>query len=649
MAQAKTHSRLVLASESYKISFRWVAACVQFMLCATAFGQSLNAAALRSTGNVTGLSGGTVTIVAANKDEAAPSFAVVIGGLGLYVAEGKGLAAGGNVSWIAQDCVACASARNAAWDSRGQLWVAASGYGLWRRRAAGVFSEVKLVESNIVQWVSTAPDGSMWLVLGNGVARVDADGNVTRQGIGAEMLGLVRLAMPSTTSGLVYAASAGDVYQLSADSTWQSLKLQRSLTALEQIDGSLYAGTTDGLYRFSGTNWTAVGPSNVSVTAIAKSSSGSIAIATANAGIQALEGGRWVALSDATGRNSRVNSIAADASGGLFAGVSRGLQSVAASAVSRPSPAQTAARSATLNATLPTLQVKAMIVVGSDVFAVVPGQGVVARLAKSSQWTSLDAGLDDDVQLIASNGTSIAVVTESNQIMRYVASHSAVGGWLEAARINVPPSALGIDATGSLWVGDHTGNRAYVLDTAAGKWTNASSGLAQAGRVSAFVGANNGTWYAGTQRAGVFRWDATTRAWITLGREGLPVVATRSGSASSPVNALAFSGGMLYAATDHGVFQRPLSSNATTAWSSLSRGLPESTVTTLTAVDNRLLAGTVRGAYALALTGSANTQLWALLGDTQDDSLAAVAGAGGEWLAATKAKPGKAARVLVGQ
>jgi outer membrane protein assembly factor BamB len=87
-----------------------------------------------------------------------------------------------------------------------------------------------------------------------------------------------------------------------------------------------------------------------------------------------------------------------------------------------------------------------------------------------------------------------------------------------------------------------------------------------------------------------------------LGREGLPVVPTRSGSASLPVNALAVSGGTLYAATDHGVFQRTLSSNATTAWSSLSRGLPESTVTSLTAVDNRLLAGTVRGAYALALT-----------------------------------------------
>ena len=155
---------------------------------------------------VTGLSGGAVSLIAGDRNIANPMVAVGITGVGLFTGVAGSAASGTAVAWSAQTCDACAYARNAAWDDKGQLWVATSGQGLWRGAPGSAFTEIKLPGSNIVQWVSRAADGTMWAVLGNGVVQVKADNSTTVIGKNAAQLGLDKLAMPSSAGGIVSTA-----------------------------------------------------------------------------------------------------------------------------------------------------------------------------------------------------------------------------------------------------------------------------------------------------------------------------------------------------------------------------------------------------------------------------------------------------------
>jgi hypothetical protein len=240
--QKQQRSRLANLANSVAIS----------LVASTASIASLSALAAPPT-PITGLTGGAVSIAAANRNSANPQVAVGIEGLGFFVGNTSGADAGTSTNWVAQTCEGCSFARNAVWDDAGQLWVAGSGYGLWRRTAAGAFAKVALAEANVVQWVARGvsdTSGKLWLALGNGVATMDAQGKVTRQGTGSESLNFTALTVNAAGSK-AYGLGGGDVYSMDANDAkgaWKPLGAPKAPTAIEVIDDVLYVGTDDGLY-----------------------------------------------------------------------------------------------------------------------------------------------------------------------------------------------------------------------------------------------------------------------------------------------------------------------------------------------------------------------------------------------------------------
>lgn len=603
---------------------------------------------------ITGLSGGLVSVAAASRSSANPQVAVGIEGLGFFVGNTSGADTGTNTTWAAQTCEGCSFARNAVWDDAGQLWVAGSGYGLWKRSTAGSFAKVPLAAANVVQWVARGASdssGKLWLALGNGVATMSAQGAVTRQGSGSESLHFTQLAVNGTGSK-AYGMSGGDVFAMDSNGAWKPLGAPKPPTAIEVIDDVLYVGTADGLYSFSGSAWSALGPANARVTSIAKAAS--IVIGTANAGMQIYENGAWSALGDAKGNNRRVTAVVVDAAGQVFGGYARGLvaaplpTAAGKPAPGRVSPAQANTRTTAVNAALGAAQVRAMASTGNDVYVAVPGQGVLARRGKSNNWSTLDSELEEEATHLAAAGDDLIAATESGKIMRYNAPRSSSGSWVEVSRMGFRTRAIAADSTGTIWYSGDSSSAVYWFNTSISKWVRAVKGLEGAGEVRSFATTSAGDLFAGSAHRGVFRWDKPSNTWVSLGAVDLPVVARANRQAGiANITAMVVNGGNLYAATTHGVYRKATNAAVDVAWTSLNKGLLEPEVQAL-AIDgkNRLIAGTSNGAFTRSLAATTGTESWALIQETKDEMVSRVAAVGNEWIGATVVRPGKLPRVF---
>lgn len=603
---------------------------------------------------VTGLSGGAVASIAPGSGTNA-SVAVVIGGLGVYTGAAASAAGGTNVTWAAQSCTACAQARNAAWDAGGRLWVAASGYGLWRGTPGGAFSQVTVPQSNVVQWVERAADGTVWAVLGNGVVQINNDGSTVAKGNNGTRLGLDKIALPATAGGTVYAASGGEVYSLAAAiaaapaGTWQALSIPADPVAMKLSGSTLYVGTSKGVYSLNGATWTALGPTNTKVTGLAVLSSGDLAIGTAADGVKFYNSKTgWTNAASAGFAQKRVLTLAADANDVVYAGLKSGLNVVsAANPAGRISGASAAAQSAASGG-LNGADVRDIVTTGNDAYALVAGQGVYSRVGKSPRWEDVSDTLDDEPLKLASTATAAYAITATGSVYRYSGPSTAVGGWQKVTTLAIQPAAFAVGANETLWVAGTSGGL-FSRDATATKWTVASKGFERAGTARVLVAARDGSLYAGTSRAGVYKWDAIAKVWARVGGEGLPIVNVPGGQANSPVNAVLVDGGKLYAATNHGVFTVATNATATTAWTRVGNNLPELTTQSLTTDGNgALIAGTLNGAYSIGTSASNNSGSWAAYGGTQGEVISTVSRAGTEVMIATKAVPGKAGRVIAG-
>lgn len=604
---------------------------------------------------VTGLAGGAVSIISADSNALIPTLAVGIQGLGIYTGSATPLASGGSIAWAAQDCEACANARNAAWDAQGRLWVAASGYGLWRGvpTASGAkFTAVTVKESNIVQWIARAADGTMWAVLGNGVVQINADGSTTGKGSNAALLGLDKLAMPTTAAGTVYAASGGEVYALDSAGFWQALNAPADPAVITQQGDVLYIGTSKGVYQRTGSTWTALGPSNTKVTGLVVSSTGSVTIGTATGGVQTYSAGTWTAApSSGSFSEKRVLTLGADASGAIYAGLRSGMTQVqsAGSATGRLGVAALNAVRAAASSGLLVSDVREVVTVGNDSYALVPGQGVFSRVGKSARWTDVSDTLDDEVLTLTSSATAAYALTAAGTLYRFAAPNSAAGGWVKLGTFGGRITSLAIGAGETVWAG-LAGGSALMRDATTGKWISQGKGLERAGEVRRFVVGSDSTVYAGTSRGGVFKWDTANKTWTTVGSGGLPIVAVPGGQGQTPINGLVQQATTLYAATNHGVYSIAASAATDATWNRVGISLPEPMVHSL-AVDSKgnLIVGTLNGAYQIAPSAAGiSAAAWVEYGSTRGEVISAVSRVGNEVIIATRPAPGKGGRVIVG-
>ncbi len=604
---------------------------------------------------VTGLAGGAVSIIAADSNALSPTLAVGIQGLGVYTGSAAPLASSGSIAWAAQDCEACANARNAAWDAQGRLWIAASGYGLWRGAptvSGATFTAVPVKESNIVQWIARAADGTMWAVLGDGVMQINADGSTTPKGSNAALLGLDKLAMPAAASGTVYAASGGEVYSLASTGLWQALNAPSDPAVIAQQGDVLYIGTSKGVYQRSGGAWTALGPANTKVTGLVVASTGVVTIGTATGGVQVYSGGVWAAApSGGSFTEKRVLALATDANGAIYAGLRSGMTQVrsAGSATGLLGAAALAAVRAAASSGLLVSDVREVVTVGNDSYALVAGQGVFSRVGKSARWTDVSDTLDDEVQTLTSSATAAYALTAAGSLYRYAAPNSAAGGWVKLGTFGGRITSLAIGAGETVWAG-LAGGSALVRDATTGKWINQGKGLERAGEVRRLLVGSDSAVYAGTSRGGVFKWDTASKTWATVGGGGLPVVAVPGGQGQTPINALVQQATTLYAATNHGVYSIATSTAADATWNRVGISLPEPMVHSLT-VDSKgaLIVGTLNGAYQITPSAAGvSAAAWVDYGSTRGEVISAVSRVGNEVIIATRPAPGEGGRVIVG-
>lgn len=603
---------------------------------------------------VNGLSGGAVASIAAGTG-GNTSVAVVVGGLGVYTGAAASATNGTPVSWTAQSCLACAQARNAAWDTSGRLWVAASGYGLWRGAPGSAFTQVTMPQSNVVQWVERAADGTMWAVLGNGVVQINGDGSTTTKGNNGTRLGLDKLALPAAEGGTAYAASGGEVYSLASGTVaapagiWQPLAAPADPLVLKVAGTTVYIGTSKGVYQYSGASWTALGPANTKVTGLAVLSGGDLAIGTATDGVKFYNSkSGWTNAASANFAQKRVLTLATDANDVVYAGLKSGLNVVsAANPVGRAASASTGAQLAASGG-LSGADVRDIVTTSSDAYALVAGQGVFTRVGKSAQWVDVSDTLDDEPLKLATSSTSAYAIAASGSIYRYSAPSASVGGWQKLSNLVMPTSAFAVSADESLWVASPIG-AVLMRSPATAKWASIGKGLERAGATLALLTAADGAVYAGTSRGGAYKWDTATKVWTRIAGDGLPIINVPGGQANSPVNALLVDAGKLYVATNHGVFSIGTNAAATTAWTRVGNNLPEPTTQGLTTDGKGLLiAGTTNGAFSISTAAADEKGTWAPYGGTQGEIIAAVSRVGTEVVIATRAVPGKAGRVVVG-
>lgn len=604
---------------------------------------------------VSGLAGGAVSIIAADGNALNPTLAVGISGLGVYTGSATPLASNGSIVWAAQVCEACANARNAAWDAQGRLWVATSGYGLWRgtpTTSGATFAAVAVKESNIVQWVARAADGTMWVALGDGVVQLNADGTATRKGSNAALLGLDKLAMPATVSGTVYAASGGEVYSLASTGPWQALNAPADPLVITQQGDALYVGTSKGVYQRSSSAWTALGPPNTKVTGIVVSTTGVVTIGTSTGGVQVYSGGAWTAApSSGSFSEKRVLTLAADASGAIYAGLRSGVTQVqsANSAIARLGATALSAVRAAASSGLLVSDIREMVTVRNDSYGLVAGQGVFSRVGKSARWTDVSDTLDDEVLQLTNSATAAYVFTAAGSLYRFAAPNSSAGGWAKLGTFGGRITSLAVGAGETVWAG-LAGGSVLMRDATTGKWINQGKGLERAGEVRRLlVGADDAV-YAGTSRGGVMKWNTAGNAWVALGAGGLPVVAVPGGQGQTPINALVQQATTLYAATNHGVYSIAASAASDTTWNRVGTSLPEPTVYSLT-VDSKgsLIVGTLNGAYQITPSAAGvSAAAWVAYGNTRGEVISAVSRVGNEVIIATRPAPGKGGRVIVG-
>lgn len=612
------------------------------------------AAQVPPTAPFTGLSGGAISVIASNRNSSAPQMAIAATGVGIYAAgTAKDALTGRPVEWAAQNCDACAWATSIAYDDDGRLWVAASGYGLWRGDNTGSFAEVKLNESNIVKYVARGSGSSMWAVLGNGVVKIGSADRTAWQGINGGSLGLETLALPSAEGGTSYAASASDVFSLDKSGSWVPLKIPASPTVISQLKGSLYAGTSNGVYQLSGARWTALGPSNTRVTGIALSSEGTLTIGTANGGMQHFTTGKWQTVDNGTGFVSkRVRALATDTNGVMYAALASGmdvLSGVSPTALASRGASAALAPSLAASQTLPGNDVRHAVTVGGDAFVLIPGQGVFGRVGKSNQWAAANDSLDDEPLHLVANGTAAYTLTFSGAIYRYVAPNGPSGGWVKLGAVTVVPNAFAVDRSETLWV---AGPNGLVLsrDSAKGVWTSSGSGLERAGGVTQFLTLDDGAIYAATKGAGVYRWLNAKRSWAAVGGEGLPLVRIRGGQSRVPINALIADSATLFVGTNYGVFSVPMDADERVTWTRVGTDLPELTTTSLAIdTDGKLIAGTSGGAWAVSPNAMASGAAWAEYAGTRGEGVANLLRVGNEIIVATKSRPGRAGKVSVGR
>jgi len=600
-------------------------------------------------GPVMGLTGGATPVVASHGSASSNQLATAVSGLGLYVTGTAGAAvSGSSVDWTQQSCDACAWAKSAAFDDQGRLWVAASGYGLWRGTPNAQYTALSLGDSNIANWVGRGSDGTIWVVTGNSVLQVASGDKVAVKGTNTARLAIQQLALPATAAGSVFAASASDVFQLTAENAWQSLKAPADPLSIAQVKGVLHVGTISGVYRLIGGTWTELGPKGSRVNAIAAAADGSLVIATEKQGVQRLSTGKWVAASEGTSfADRRALALAADAKGNVYVGTGSGLQlptSVAVDAVA--GGVSQRSLNAALNINLGAGALQHVVTSRNDAYALIEGQGVFSRVGKSTRWEPVNDGLDDEPVKLAGSDTAAYVVTASGSIYSFAAPNSSAGSWVKVANMAASVSEIGGANDGTLWVGT-TNGPVLAFDPKTARWSVATKGLENAGRITRFASNSTGTLYAGSTRGGVFRWDSKNGSWTSLGGEGLPVVQTRSGQGRSPVNALLADNQTIYAGTEHGVFSVADGAGSDVSWSALTNGLAEPFVTTL-AIDAKgnLIAGTMNGAYAIA--PATKPAQWSPYADTSGAVIAAVTRVGTEIVIATRKQPGKPVRTFAG-
>jgi ligand-binding sensor domain-containing protein len=637
-----------LADRRYRVS--WIATSFAALLSANVFAQGPRSLPTNYA-STTGLTGGSIRLLATSNAASGSRVAALVDGVGLYVADAARVAAAKSVQWTAESCVPCAHARSLSWDTRGQLWVAASGLGLWKRAANGQYERVIFPESNIVEWVSVGADGTVWAILGNGSLKIAVDGTTQRLPSAGAGVVFDKILAPDANASDVIAASSGEVYALTDKGTWDALRSPSAPLVLERFENSIYIGTRNGAYRYTGTAWESLGPANTTVYAIAKTAGGALTVATEQRGALTLEGKSWVGAIDSENTlGRRARALAVDANGNVFAGLSSGVQTISTSVAGKPSRSQAAARAIAINETLNAPQIDAVASTKNKTFALVNGQGLMQRVGATDRWLALDAPLDEDARLLATNNDTLLVITESGRLLRYV-DGQASAAWVEVSRDAADARALYIDDKGTIWMGRRNIGAVSSFDTNANRWIDRSKGLRGASGISQFVQTGDGSLWLGSTRSGVFRWNAALAEWQSAVVTGLPNVHTRTGFQVSPINAIATAGGRIYVGTDHGVFMRSTTEKIDAgAWVKLSDDLKEKTVTRL-AVDatGNLVVGTNFGAFMLSAISPTRSEKWLPYGDSDGDAVAAVAALDTEWLVATKPRPGKPSRVLVGR
>ena len=475
-------------------------------------------------------------------------------------------------------------------------------------------SDTRLVTISITDpkaWAPTSgPDGGTtndFLIVESTVFAATDDGGVfissnaganwaaTNQGLGS---GNVRSLI--LFNGSVYAATSAGVYRFNGTS-WTAVNsglTNLSARTFAIASGSLLVGTEGGVFRLNpaGTTWAGSndGLQNLNVLALASSGNdvfagtlGGGVFRSTNLGLlwSALSGGlsNFTITSFAVRQGNLGYTIYAGTQGGgvysasffLLLLTQDGASEVPGSAVAVPAQGLPTVWTP-INNGLGRLNVTSLALTDGFVFAGTDSQGIFRYLVANSTWSPANIGLSSPfIRTLESTGTTILAGTVEGGV--YKSSNNGAN-WASSNHglLRARVSSL-LQHGPALFASTNGGGVHQTLDSGT-TWTAVNTSLGNY-IVTSLTDDGSGV-YAGTLGGGVFRLPDNSSTWVS----------SSSGLSDLRVQSLARNGVNIFAGTEgNGVFR---STNQGASWTRMAAGLPAAPVFTILAVDNAVLAGT---------------------------------------------------------
>jgi diguanylate cyclase (GGDEF)-like protein len=216
-------------------------------------------------------------------------------------------------------------------DAQGVLWVGTSGGGLYRLENGQLHKDTRPIESQTINAILSAPDGSLLVGTGNGLYRLSGAGRVERFTTESGLWGNTINALAQSPSGKIFAGTENGVSVLQGNSVTKGPQSAHSdkavLSVLLDRAGNLYVGgRTIERYSPSGDRTLAIAASDLGAFTLFEDKDGVIWVGLYGGGIGRLEADALKTYRQEQGfLDRRGLAITEDREGGLWIGTRGGV------------------------------------------------------------------------------------------------------------------------------------------------------------------------------------------------------------------------------------------------------------------------------------------------------------------------------------